>query len=63
MYTNIPTEELISIIDVMCDIHNIENILKTEIVRIARLIIAQNYFKFREKAYLQKNGLAMGALM
>jgi hypothetical protein len=61
MYTNIPAEELINIIDGLCEKHNIENTLKMEIIRIVRLIIAQNYFKFREKTYLQKNGLAMGA--
>jgi uncharacterized SAM-binding protein YcdF (DUF218 family) len=32
-----------------------------EIIRIVRLIVSHNYFKFREKTYLQKNGLAMGA--
>jgi hypothetical protein len=34
---------------------------KNEITEIAKLIIAQNCFKFREKTYLQKNGLATGA--
>jgi hypothetical protein len=52
---------LINIIDVMCHKHNIENTLNIEILRIAKLIIAQNYFKFREDPYLQKNGLAMRA--
>ena len=61
MYTNIPTEELLKIIDTMCEKHNLEDTLRHEILEIARLIIAQNYFKFQEKTYLQKNGLAMGA--
>jgi hypothetical protein len=61
MYTNIPTEELLNIIDIMCNKHNIEGTLKFEITEISKLIIAQNCFKFRDETYLQKNGLAMGA--
>jgi hypothetical protein len=45
----------------MCDKHNIEDTLKLEITEISKLIIAQNCFKFWDKTYLQKNGLAMGA--
>ena len=61
MYANIPTEELFNIIDIMCDKNNIEDTLKLEITEISMLIIAQNYFKFGDRTYLQKNGLAMGA--
>jgi hypothetical protein len=61
MYTKIHTEELLNIIDIMCDKHSIEDTLKLDITEIAKLIIAQNCFKFRDKTYLQKNGLAMGA--
>jgi hypothetical protein len=45
----------------MCDKQNIEHTLKREITSIVKLIIAQNYFKFGEKTYLRKIGLAMGA--
>jgi hypothetical protein len=61
MYTNIPKDELISIIDKMCDEQNIEHTLKMEITNIIKLVVAQNYFKFEGKTYLQKRGLAMGA--
>jgi len=61
MYTNIPTEELLNIIDIICDKHNIEDALKLEIANISKLIIAQNCFTFQDKTYLQKNGLAVGA--
>jgi len=61
-YTNISTEELLNITDKMCDKHNIEDTLKLEITKISKLIIKQNFFKFRDKPYLQKNGLAMGGL-
>jgi hypothetical protein len=54
-------EELKSTIDEMCDEQNIEHTLKLEIIRIVRLIITQNYFKFGEKTYLHKRDLAMGA--
>jgi len=35
--------------------------MRQEILRLTRLIVTQNYLKFQNKAYLQKNGLAMGA--
>ena len=59
MYTNIPTEELLNIIGIMCDKHNIEDTIKLEIIEISKMKIAQNCLKFREKTYLQKNGLAI----
>jgi hypothetical protein len=62
MYTNIPTEKLLNIINIMCDNYNMENTLKQEILRISGLIIAQNCFKFQDTVYLQKDDLAMGAL-
>jgi hypothetical protein len=61
MHTNIPIKDLLDIIDVMCKNHNLESTLIQEILKITRLITTQNYFKFRDKMYLQKNGLAMGA--
>ena len=61
MYTNIPTKDLIDIIDMVCKQHNIEYMLKREILTITRLIIMQNYFSFQKKTYIQSNGLAMGA--
>jgi hypothetical protein len=41
--------------------HNLEPTLIQEILKITILITTQNYFKFQDKTYLQKNGLAMGA--
>jgi len=61
MHTNIPIKDLLDIIDVMCKHHNLESTLIQVILKITRLITTQNYFKFRDKTYLQKNGLAMGA--
>jgi hypothetical protein len=62
MYTNIPTEELINIVDGLCEKHNIENTLKMENVRIARLIIAQNNFIFREKPTYKRMASPWGHL-
>ena len=61
MYTNIPTEDLIAIIDTLCRKHNLEDTLIWEILTISRLIISQYDFRFQDKTYLQRNGLAMDA--
>jgi hypothetical protein len=61
MYTNIPTKDLIGIIDTLYRNHNLEDTLIREILTITRLIITQDYFSFQGKTYLQGNGLEMGA--
>jgi hypothetical protein len=61
MYTNIPTNELLVIIENACKNNNLEPSIRQEILRLTRLIVTQNYFKFQNKTYLRKNGLAMGA--
>jgi hypothetical protein len=61
IYTNIPIKELVNIIESTCENKGLEFTLKEEILRIIRLIVTQNYFKFQNKTYIQKNGLAMGA--
>jgi len=61
MYTNIPTKELIRIINSICKNHNIEDTITREIIAITNLIIMQNYFSFQDKTYTQNNGIAMGA--
>jgi hypothetical protein len=63
MYTNIPTKELIHIIDNICDLYNVDNSVKQEILTISSLLISQNCFQFQGKTYLQRNSLAMGAPM
>lgn len=63
MYTNIPTKELIHIIDSICDLYNVDNSVKQEILTISSLLISQNCFKFQDKTHLQRNSLAMGAPM
>jgi len=61
MYTNTPKKYLLDITEDMCKNHNLEPTLIQEILKITRLITPQNYLKFQDKTYLQKNGLAMGA--
>jgi len=61
MYTNVPTKELISIIKSVCKHHNIEDTKTREIITITNPIITHNYFSFKDKTYVQNNGLAMGA--
>jgi hypothetical protein len=61
MYTNIPTEELIKIINTACQNNNIEDNLTRNIIKLSKIIIDQNYFQFLDKTYVQTEGLAMGA--
>ena len=69
MYTNIPTQELLSIIDTACDNNLVEdrlqrdiiNLSKRDIINLSKTIIDQNYFQFEGLTYKQNDGLAMGA--
>jgi hypothetical protein len=61
MYTNIPINELLDIMEDTCINNGLEPTLRQEILRITRLIVTQNYLNFQDKTYIKKNGLAMGA--
>jgi len=61
MYTNIPNNELIRIIGSICDIYKADNTSKQDILKMSNLLNAQNCLRFRDKTYLQNNGLATGA--
>jgi hypothetical protein len=61
MYTNVPTDELINIINSLCKDKLIQDKLTNEIIQITKLIIQQNYFQFQNQFFIQENGLAMGA--
>jgi hypothetical protein len=61
MYTNIPTNDLIQIIEKWCDLFNVDTSVKQEILKITSLLVRHNHFEFKEKTYIQKKGLAMGA--
>ena len=62
MYSNVPTDELEHIIHVLCKQQDIEDALTREIMAIAKTVLAQNYYGFKGKTYIQPKGLAMGAL-
>jgi len=61
MYTNIPTHELLSIIDTACDNNLVEERMKRDIINLSKTIIDQNYFQFEGLTYKQNDGLAMDA--
>ena len=61
MYSNVPTNELINIIDLMCTQDDIKEQLKHELKRISQILIKQNYLQFQDTLYIQEEGLAMGA--
>lgn len=61
MYSNVPTDELINIIDSMCDQHNISGKLKLGLINPCNTTIKQNYFRYLNTFYLQEKGLAMGS--
>jgi len=47
MYTNIPTDELLTIIESACNNNNeVEKDLKRDILKLLKVIIEQNYFQF-----------------
>jgi hypothetical protein len=61
MYTNIPTNDLIQIIGKWCGLFNADTFVKQEILKVSNLLKKQNHFKFKDKTYIQKKGLAVGA--
>jgi len=61
MFSNIPVKELLYIIEIICRNNTLEPTVTQEILQITNLFTAQNYFKFRDKTFLQTDSLAMGA--
>lgn len=60
MYTNIPPQELVEIIKIMCKQNDLNKITYNEMVKICD-IITQNYFWYNNLQYIQEQGLAIGA--
>ena len=54
MYSNVPTGDLLRIIDLICDQ------LKHELINLSKAILEQNYIHFENNFYSQDSGLAMG---
>ena len=61
MYTNMPTQELMEIIENMWKQNGLDKIIYKEIAKTCNLIITQNYFQYKNTQYIQEQGLAMGA--
>jgi hypothetical protein len=61
MYTNIPTNQLAGIINMLCLHNNISPQQRIELLQICDVVLSQNYFTFLSFTYIQKTGLAMGA--
>jgi hypothetical protein len=59
MHINIPTGELVRIIEKACRNNCIESNLKLDIIKLIKTILYQNYFQFHGKTYVQSEGLAM----
>jgi len=61
MYSNVPTDELTSIIKFISSQQNIDDKPTEELISVTHTIMKQNYFEFHNKFYIQNAGLAMGA--
>ena len=61
MYTNIPTNELIEIIENMCKRNGLEQTIYNDIIKTCKLVTAQNYCQHANNQYIQEQGLVMGA--
>ena len=60
MYSNVPPDELTSIIKFESSRQNLNDKLTEELISLTHTIINQNYFEFQNKFYVQNTGLAMG---
>jgi len=61
MYPNIPTNELVPIIDGKSFRNQLDGKTTNELIKITRTVLEQNYFTFRNQSYSQITGLAIGA--
>jgi hypothetical protein len=61
MYSNIPTKELLKIINTMCEEQGMCEKTKQEIIKLSQILLEQNYFRFHDTIYIQNEGLVMGA--
>jgi hypothetical protein len=52
MHSNIHTEHLIEIINLMCNQNNINEQLKHEISKLSQILIKQNYFQYQDVLYI-----------
>ena len=61
MYYNVPTGDLLHIIDLICDQQLIDGKVKNELMNLSKIVLEHNYFHFENNFYSQESGLAMGS--
>ena len=61
MCNNIPTDELLTIIESAHINNDVEEGLKGDSLKLLKVVIDQNYFRFMNQTYVQHDGLATGA--
>jgi hypothetical protein len=61
MYSNVPTNELMTILENICENNNVGRETAHDIMKIAQVLIKQNYFQYQDTTYVQTEGLVMGA--
>jgi len=62
MYSIIPTEELMTILNEVWNANDVDGKTTQEILRITQTLINQNYFQFQDTIYIHNEGLAMGGI-
>ena len=61
MYSNIPTDEVISILkSKLIDSNKLSDVEVNEIINVVSAVLKQNYFQFNEEFYSMTKGIAMG---
>ena len=53
MYSNVPIKEMITALEQFCEINNLEDKTKQDILKITRTIVEQNYFRFQGTIYVK----------
>jgi hypothetical protein len=51
MYSNVSVHSLINSIEQLCNRHDIDPEIKSEILTLSRLVTTQNYYQFQDKTY------------
>jgi hypothetical protein len=61
IYSNVPIKEMITALEKLSEVNNLEDKTKQDILKITRTIVEQNYFRFQDTIYLQNEGLTIEA--
>ena len=61
MFTNIPVEETINIIQQQLTVLDKDKNLIEQLVKVLRISLKQNYFSYNQEIYIQRDGLPMGS--